>query len=799
MKKRLFLGLALLGAGLCLWLGGTVTQLLVEQRLARRLGAPVDLGRVWPGLQTQRIRNLVVGSPGSSIDLRVNEVDVFASPLDLLMSGLRGVARVRIKGVTGSVNTAKLAAPVMPDRGAPARTSGRGPAPSTGGRPQIVVEAVDVAISDNDGQLLRLKCGQVTGTPRRAALFDAALTVYEKAAQLSFTGVALSAKATDVGPRLEQGVVEELVLRIVPRRGAPFSLARLRVAASALRAVVFPQRVSDAAPGVGSTASPRRDDHGAPRPPAWARLLGEDADLEVAEARIEIEEEGAVRSLLSGATVRVTGGGGQISSKGGGVAVGGGRIAWDLDVGTAPLSVRGDVDVTALPLALLAGAFPQLPWYQPERGRIDARLQLRTESVGHIRWDGELKLSNVALQSHRIAPEPVTGIDFSLVGRGAFRPLARRLEVAKGHLVIGDARLDVQGAAAVHDNAYQLAIDAILPATGCEAAVKAIPEGLLGELRQARFDGKIAGRLHLRLDSEALEDTELEMGVRDHCRFLEMPQAASLRRFQAPFVHSVVEPDGSVFEMVTGPGTPGYTYLEDISPFLVHAVLAHEDTRFFFHSGFSPLHIRNALVRNLQEGRYVVGASTISMQLVKNILLHREKTLARKLQEVLLTWYVERMLDKQEILELYLNVIEYGPAVYGIEHASQYYFKRSPSELSPAEAAFFATILPAPKRFHRYYEQGALSHSGLERVRSLVRRLGARGSYDEDAVQYALQELEDFHFVKNGQEPLSRTIVGQAQPLPYQPDYWSAPDWGMTTTNHVVDPGLGYPIPQFEP
>ena len=125
--------------------------------------------------------------------------------------------------------------------------------------------------------------------------------------------------------------------------------------------------------------------------------------------------------------------------------------------------------------------------------------------------------------------------------------------------------------------------------------------------------------------------------------------------------------------------------MEDISPYFVHAVLAHEDAGFFSHHGFSEMHIRSALIRNLQEGRYVVGASTITMQLVKNVFLHREKTLARKIQEVLLTWWIERVMPKRDILELYLNVIEYGPGIYGIRRGARHYFNRLPAQLSPAE------------------------------------------------------------------------------------------------------------------
>ena len=526
-------------------------------------------------------------------------------------------------------------------------------------------------------------------------------------------------------------------------------------------------------------------------------LFAPGAQFQVHDAGVKVERHGRAETLLSGASVTLGAAeDGRLSSQGQGTAIGGGKLRWDVVLGQKPFALQGDIDVDSLPLSLLASAVPQVPWYEPERGRIDAKLEVRTTSVGRVTWDGQLRLADVALQAAQLSPEPVTGIGFSLTGRGALLPLERRLEVAEGSLQIGQARLTVSGAAALNEGAYHLAIDADLPSTRCDAAVQAIPAALLGDLSGSQLKGTIAGRLHLLLDSAALQNTELDIGFRDRCDFVAMPPALDLRRFRRPFHHVVQESEDELFEMDTGPGTEAFTYLEDISPFLVHAVIAHEDARFFNHSGFSLLHIRNALVRNLQEGRYVVGASTISMQLVKNILLHREKTLARKMQEVLLTWYLERVMDKQEIIELYLNVIEYGPSVYGIRHASQYYFKREPADLSPAEAAFFATILPAPKSFHDYYVRGALTHGAKSRLRTLIKRLESRGAYDLEATTFALAEVENFRFLKSDDVlPAPREAMGQAGPLPYETGFWSGDDWDLTTTNRVTGRDLGYALP----
>jgi len=324
---------------------------------------------------------------------------------------------------------------------------------------------------------------------------------------------------------------------------------------------------------------------------------------------------------------------------------------------------------------------------------------------------------------------------------------------------------------------YVFDLDAHLPSTSCDDAIHAIGADLLGELDLAKWRGKIAGRIRAQIDSRDLAATVLELDVKDQCEFTTVPAMADLRRFRQPFTHTVLEPDGSTFEMETGPGTPHWTYLEDVSPFFVHAVLAHEDAQFFAHHGFSPAHIRNALARNLEEGRYVVGASTISMQLVKNVFLRREKTLARKIQEVLLTWWIERVLDKRDILELYLNVIEYGPSVYGVREAARHYFNRLPSQLSPAEAVYLSTILPNPKRYHGHFERGSLSPTWVDRMRKILARMRARGWYSTEAVEYGLSELESFRFVPEGTVTAPREVPGTTAPLPYMHDFHGSWDW----------------------
>lgn len=135
-----------------------------------------------------------------------------------------------------------------------------------------------------------------------------------------------------------------------------------------------------------------------------------------------------------------------------------------------------------------------------------------------------------------------------------------------------------------------------------------------------------------------------------------------------------------------------------MSPFLPQAVIVAEDIRFFFHDGLDWKSLRAAFWINLKQGRIVWGGSTITQQLAKNLYLSPEKTIGRKFRELILTLKLERSLTKNRILEIYLNVAQWGPSLFGVTAAAQHYFGKLPQELGPLEASYLASILPNPER-----------------------------------------------------------------------------------------------------
>ena len=156
-----------------------------------------------------------------------------------------------------------------------------------------------------------------------------------------------------------------------------------------------------------------------------------------------------------------------------------------------------------------------------------------------------------------------------------------------------------------------------------------------------------------------------------------------------------------------------------ISPHLKRAVVAAEDAKFLMHEGFDWEAIHKAMLKNEQRGRVVAGASTITQQLAKNLWLSPSRNPLRKVKEAILTWQLERRLSKTRILELYLNVVEFGPGVWGAEAAARRYFGRPAAELDEDQAARLAAALPSPTTWY----PGSGSPAYRRHVESVRRRM----------------------------------------------------------------------------
>lgn len=156
-----------------------------------------------------------------------------------------------------------------------------------------------------------------------------------------------------------------------------------------------------------------------------------------------------------------------------------------------------------------------------------------------------------------------------------------------------------------------------------------------------------------------------------------------------------------------------------ISPALKRAVVAAEDAKFVQHEGFDLEGIQRALERNEKKGKPVAGGSTISQQLAKNLFLSGERSWIRKGQEAVITWMLESLMTKERILELYLNVAEWGEGVFGAQAAARYHFGTTADRLSAQQAAYLAAVLPSPRR----YERGRVTPYVAGRIETILARM----------------------------------------------------------------------------
>ncbi|HKE18736.1 MAG TPA: monofunctional biosynthetic peptidoglycan transglycosylase [Kofleriaceae bacterium] len=181
--------------------------------------------------------------------------------------------------------------------------------------------------------------------------------------------------------------------------------------------------------------------------------------------------------------------------------------------------------------------------------------------------------------------------------------------------------------------------------------------------------------------------------------------------------------------------------LGDISPYLRHAVISAEDARFWQHDGVDWEAVRDAAEYNWEEKRLARGASTITQQVAKNLYLTPSRNPLRKLRELLITWRLEDRLSKRRLLEIYLNIAEWGDAVFGAEAAAQHWFGCSAAELSPAQAARLAVALPNPRAFSPAHRAPALDRKAERLLRAMRRdHLISGTQYDR-----AMAEVTSLH------------------------------------------------------
>ena len=283
--------------------------------------------------------------------------------------------------------------------------------------------------------------------------------------------------------------------------------------------------------------------------------------------------------------------------------------------------------------------------------------------------------------------------------------------------------------------------------------INSFPRGLFESLEGIQVAGKLQYDLNFYLDAKKPDDVIFNSRLKNHGFKVVRWGKTNLQKINQPFVYTPFEYGKPMRNIFIGPENPNYTPINEISPDLKNALLTAEDPSFYSHNGFVEESIRKSIATNFKEKAFKRGGSTISMQLVKNVYLNRQKTLARKIEEILIVWIVENgnLSSKQRIFETYLNIIEWGRNVYGIGEASRYYFGKHPSQLDIGESIFLASIVPRPKSgLYRFEGDGSIRSSLLGYFRLIGGLMVRRGMTSLDSNAYGFYSVRLNESLRSG-------------------------------------------------
>jgi hypothetical protein len=443
---------------------------------------------------------------------------------------------------------------------------------------------------------------------------------------------------------------------------------------------------------------------------------------------------------------------------------------WTAKGGVDPEARTGTVDLVAEKFQLdrLAPLLAKSPIVDYQSTSIDTKITLSLADAV-ISFAGDFSLRGLNVGHPLIADKEVHDLDLAGQIAGTFGIATRTLALTRGEFQSRGVPFSLTGSARQFTRAEvarlletpvepkhidpksgkpikrmgparlaSLDLRFVIPPIDCQRLLTSIPPEMVPYMQGYKLKGTFDTDIRVGIDWADLDATKLDGGVGiRRCRVVDEP-ADSPKRLEKEFEHHVELEEGNWMSFVVGESNSDFVPLADISPYLIQSIQTTEDAGFFKHKGFIVSEFRSALVSNLKAGRFRHGASSITMQFVKNALLFRDKTLLRKFQELFLTWHVENTLEKDRILEIYFNIIEYGPGLYGIGPASWHYFSKPAKDLNAREAAFFSSILPSPKERYKQYCQNTLTKWSMAKIDRILALMKTRKRITEEEYTQAM-------------------------------------------------------------
>jgi Transglycosylase len=359
-------------------------------------------------------------------------------------------------------------------------------------------------------------------------------------------------------------------------------------------------------------------------------------------------------------------------------------------------------------------------------------IQLKVDGIemdgGELHIDGFAAIEDFMVNNERIAKKDVVidnaRFDYHLLFGEDFIALDSTSTLQLNKLKVHPfAKYSVE-----EDTIYEFKLN--IPQTKAQDFIVSLPRGLFTNFEGMEAEGSFNYRLDFLFNKNKPGALVFDSSLKKEGLKITKYGEADLGKLNGTFTYHAIENGRAQRGVVVGPENPYFTPFDQIPTAMRAAVLTSEDPSFFNHRGFITEAFRQSIIKNIKTRKFSRGASTISMQLVKNVFLTREKTLSRKLEEILLVYILEnnRIASKQRMLEVYFNVIEWGPDVYGIGEASQYYFEKSPANLTLDECIYLASIIPSPKKFNwKFNTAGELKDYAVKHnkyIRDLMLRRG---------------------------------------------------------------------------
>jgi hypothetical protein len=394
-----------------------------------------------------------------------------------------------------------------------------------------------------------------------------------------------------------------------------------------------------------------------------------------------------------------------------------------------------------------------------------------SEDAERVMFDGDGRVHALSLVHESLADEPVRGLEIALRASGGYELDGSGLRIDEAKADLGALRIEAFGAlerAADHDR-----IDAriAVPLSDCQKIFESIPRALVPRLAAMAMSGSFALKSAFAFDTRHPDQVKVDWDLANRCRIKGAPPEIDVARFARPFKRTVYDSRGQKAEILSGPQTPEWVPLSAISPYMEAAVTTTEDGGFRYHGGFDKGAIKSSIRDDIAAKRFLRGASTISMQVAKNLYLERAKSLSRKLQEAVLTVYLEQELTKDQILELYFNIVELGPMIYGIGPAAEHYFNTTPADLSLGQAVFLASLLPSPKKVY-FGTDGQVTKGWLAYLHRLMKIMRDRNKITDEELAEGLSEVITYKVAKSPRVRAIREAPGDLT----GDQGWIAPD-----------------------